>query len=88
MIERFQADLIVYQAGMDCHQKDKYGSKWFTTELLYQRDQAVFRMAKQKGIPILFVLAGGYQPLEELVPLHVNTFIAANVTYCSDHKNH
>ncbi len=85
MIERFQADLIVYQAGMDGRQKDKYDSKWFTTELLYQRDQAVFRMAKQKRIPILFVLAGGYQPLEELVPLHVNTFIAADVTYFSDH---
>ncbi|MBK0062969.1 MULTISPECIES: histone deacetylase [unclassified Acinetobacter] len=84
LIERYQTDLIVYQAGMDCHQKDKYGSKWLTTELLYQRDQYVFEMAKKKRIPLLFVLAGGYQPLKDLVPLHVNTFIAANKVYFSD----
>lgn len=74
-------DLIIYQAGMDCHQHDKYGSKWLTTELLFERDQLVFDMAKKMKIPLLFVLAGGYQALEALVPLHVNTFKAANAIY-------
>ncbi len=32
-------------------------------------------------IPMLFVLAGGYQALDDLVPLHVNTFKAANEVY-------
>ncbi|MGJ8757250.1 histone deacetylase [Acinetobacter sp. HC8-3S] len=78
---RWEADLIIYQAGMDCHQLDKYGSKWFTTELLFERDRLVFEMAKKMKIPMLFVLAGGYQELEDLVPLHVNTFKAANEIY-------
>ncbi len=78
---RWEADLIIYQAGMDCHQLDKYGSKWFTTELLFERDRLVFEMAKKMKIPMLFVLAGGYQKLEDLVPLHVNTFKAANEIY-------
>ena len=77
----WEADLIIYQAGMDCHQLDKYGSKWFTTELLYERDRLVFEMAKKMKIPLLFVLAGGYQQLDNLVPLHVNTFKAANEIY-------
>ena len=77
----WEADLIIYQAGMDCHQLDKYGSKWFTTELLYERDRLVFEMAKKMKIPLLFVLAGGYQALDDLVPLHVNTFKAANEIY-------
>jgi acetoin utilization deacetylase AcuC-like enzyme len=77
----WEADLIIYQAGMDCHQLDKYGSKWFTTELLYERDRLVFEMAKKMKIPLLFVLAGGYQELDYLVPLHVNTFKAANEIY-------
>ena len=77
----WEADLIIYQAGMDCHQLDKYGSKWFTTELLYERDRLVFEMAKKMKIPLLFVLAGGYQELDNLVPLHVNTFKAANEIY-------
>jgi acetoin utilization deacetylase AcuC-like enzyme len=77
----WEADLIIYQAGMDCHQLDKYGSKWLTTELLYERDRLVFEMAKKMKIPLLFVLAGGYQELDDLVPLHVNTFKAANEIY-------
>ncbi|MHA3053963.1 histone deacetylase [Acinetobacter sp. ANC 4633] len=75
------ADLIVYQAGMDCHQNDRFGSDWFTTALLKKRDHLVFSLAKQNNIPLMFVLAGGYQPLAELVPLHVNTFDAAYEVY-------
>ncbi|MCH7308605.1 histone deacetylase [Acinetobacter sp. NIPH 1852] len=78
---RWDTDLIIYQAGMDCHQHDRYGSKWFTTELLFERDRLVFEMAKKMNIPLLFVLAGGYQPLADLVPLHVNTFKAATEIY-------
>ncbi|ENX38847.1 hypothetical protein [Acinetobacter courvalinii] len=81
---RWEADLMVYQAGMDCHQHDKYGSRWLTTELLFERDRIVFDMAKKMKIPLLFVLAGGYQALDDLVPLHVNTFKAANEIYFSN----
>lgn len=41
------ADLIIYQAGMDCHQHDRFGSAWFTTELLKHRDHLVFSLAKK-----------------------------------------
>ncbi|MCU4577243.1 histone deacetylase [Acinetobacter courvalinii] len=81
---RWEADLMIYQAGMDCHQHDKYGSKWLTTELLFERDRIVFDMAKKMKIPLLFVLAGGYQALDDLVPLHINTFKAANEIYFSN----
>ncbi|WP_312050005.1 histone deacetylase [Acinetobacter courvalinii] len=81
---RWEADLMIYQAGMDCHQHDKYGSRWMTTELLFERDRIVFDMAKKMKIPLLFVLAGGYQALDDLVPLHVNTFKAANEIYFSN----
>ena len=81
---RWEADLMIYQAGMDCHQHDKYGSRWLTTELLFERDRIVFDMAKKMKIPLLFVLAGGYQALDDLVPLHVNTFKAANEIYFSN----
>jgi hypothetical protein len=44
----------------------------------------VFRFRRSEKIPVLFVLAGGYQtPIEEkLVPLHLNTFKAAYEAYC------
>lgn len=75
------ADLIIYQAGADCHQKDPFGSAWFTKGMMYERDFTVFENVSQMGIPLMFVLAGGYQQMETLVPLHVNTFKAANMVY-------
>ena len=73
----WQADLMIYQAGMDCHQADPFGSAWFSSELLRKRDEMVFSLAKKHDIPIMFVLAGGYQPLDDLVRLHLQTFDAA-----------
>lgn len=79
----WKTDLIIYQAGVDCHQKDPFGSHWFDSDTLYQRDKLVFEFAKQAQIPLCFVLAGGYQEMTQLVNLHVNTFIAANEVYFS-----
>lgn len=82
-IKQWETDLIIYQAGVDCHQDDPYGSKWFNSEHLYFRDKLVFEFAKKHNIPILFVLAGGYQHFDTLIQLHLNTFIAANQVYFS-----
>ena len=77
----WKADIIIYQAGMDCHKDDPYGSSWFTTELIQKRDEMVFNLAKKSGIPIMFVLAGGYQNLEALATLHAGTFHSAHKIY-------
>jgi len=79
--KEWKADIIIYQAGMDCHQADPYGSAWFTTELIQKRDEMVFNLAKREEIPIMFVLAGGYQELESLTKLHVETFHIAHRIY-------
>lgn len=79
--QEWGADLIIYQAGADCHQKDPFGSLWLTSDMMYERDFTVFKRIKELGIPLLFVLAGGYQALETLIPLHVNTFKAAKSVY-------
>lgn len=71
------ADLLVYQAGVDCHRDDPLTGIGASTEALVQRDTRVFRFCRVRQLPVLFVLAGGYQEMESLVPLHVNTFRAA-----------
>ena len=78
------ADLIIYQAGMDCHQDDPHGSAWFSTKLIEQREALVFSLAKESQTPMLFVLAGGYQQLSQLIPLHVRTFEIAQAVYYPD----
>ena len=78
------ADLIIYQAGMDCHQADPFGSTWFTTELIAEREKLVFNLTKAHNFPVLFVLAGGYQKLSNLLELHLSTFRAAYQAYYND----
>jgi acetoin utilization deacetylase AcuC-like enzyme len=82
--KEWQADLIIYQAGADPHVDDPVSSGTMTTDQLLERDRIVFRFCKAEKIPVLFVLAGGYQtPIEEkLLPLHLNTFKAAYEEYC------
>jgi acetoin utilization deacetylase AcuC-like enzyme len=77
--ERFKPDLILYQAGVDCHEDDPLGATGATTETLRLRDREVFDWVTTARIPCMFVLAGGYQePIgERLVPLHVQTFTEA-----------
>jgi acetoin utilization deacetylase AcuC-like enzyme len=79
MVESFRPDLLLYQAGADPHRNDPLGSLGMTTEQLLERDRVVFEFCRRKGLPVLFVLAGGYQePIaEKLLPLHLNTFRAA-----------
>ena len=84
--EEWQADIIIYQAGMDCHQADPYGSAWFSTEFIQKREEVVFSMAKKAGTPLMFVLAGGYQNLDDLVKLHVSTFQIAHQVYYGENK--
>ena len=75
-IDEWEPGLVVYQAGADPHVNDPLGSVGLTTEQMRERDRYVFEGLRERNIPALFVLAGGYQrPMRErLVPLHVNTF--------------
>jgi acetoin utilization deacetylase AcuC-like enzyme len=79
----WEADLIIYQAGMDCHQNDPFGSSWFSTELIRKREEMVFSLAKKHRIPLMFVLAGGYQNMKDLIDLHVSTFDIAHRIYAN-----
>jgi len=83
IMDRFEPDLVIYQAGADPHIDDPLGSLGMITEQMYNRDKKVFTKLKASNIPTMFVLAGGYQtPIEEkLVPLHLNTFKAAHEVY-------
>ena len=67
-------DIVLYQAGADPHIDDPLGG-FLTTEQLRIRDQRLFEGLKQRGIPIAWVLAGGYQkPLEKVLEIHDNTY--------------
>ena len=75
-------DLVIYNAGMDPHENcSTGGAAGITTSVLQQREQMLFTWAKEAGVPVSFVLAGGYSGRTltkgELVNLHRLTLNAA-----------
>jgi acetoin utilization deacetylase AcuC-like enzyme len=78
-------DIVLYQAGADPHIQDPLGG-WLTTEQLYLRDRRVFELLNQKGIPVVWNLAGGYQverdgSIPKVLEIHNNTMRACAETY-------
>ena len=77
-------DLVIYNAGMDPHERcSTGGAAGITTEVLRKREEMVFTWAREHGYPVSFALAGGYSggrlSREELVDLHRMTIQAATL---------
>ncbi len=78
--ERFA--LVLYNAGMDPHEDCVTGGlSGMTTDVLAEREETVFRWAHERGVPVAFVLAGGYRNAQltrdRLASLHAMTVDAA-----------
>ena len=66
--------ILLYQAGADPHVDDPLGG-FLTTEQMKARDDIVFAFAKDKKIPVVWCLAGGYQrDLKKVLALHEQTY--------------
>jgi len=75
-------DLVLYQAGADPYREDPYSPLLLDHEDLRERDRWVFAWAQRHGLPIAWVLAGGYTPdVAKVVGVHVGTFEAARAVF-------
>jgi acetoin utilization deacetylase AcuC-like enzyme len=71
-------DLVLYQAGADPYREDPYSPLLLDHDDLRERDRFVFAWAKAQGLPLAWVLAGGYtKDVSKVVGVHVGTFDAA-----------
>lgn len=78
--ERFDFEMVLYQAGVDNLKEDTLGTFSLSFEGLMERDQLVFEFAK--GKPLAMGIGGGYaKPIELTVEAHVNTFRVAKEFY-------
>lgn len=78
LVQSAPPDLLLFQAGADPLAKDPYSPLSLTATDLRNRDEAVFRFAKAAGIPVAWVLAGGYSPeILDIIEVHKNTALAA-----------
>lgn len=81
LLARHAPELILYQAGADSHERDPKSLSDFEDHNLVERDLEVFSMARRRGIPIVFVVAGGYQMATEIARINEATVRCALKIY-------
>jgi len=75
-------DVLLYQAGADPYYEDPYSPLNLNHDDLLARDRRVFEFTKAHGIPVAWVLAGGYtSDVSKVVRVHLNTFAAWREVY-------
>jgi acetoin utilization deacetylase AcuC-like enzyme len=79
-------ELIVYVAGADPFRNDRLGGLALTFAGLRARDRMVFSAARDRRVPVVVVLAGGYAvDVEDTVEIHVGTVIECQ--NCQNRRN-
>jgi acetoin utilization deacetylase AcuC-like enzyme len=69
------ADILFYQAGVDCLAGDRLGRMSLTHRGLLLRDARVFALARARSVPLVVTLGGGYgRDLGATVEAHANVY--------------
>ena len=76
------ADLAIYLAGADPYSGDRLGRMAVSKAGLARRDEIVFSLCREWGLPVAVAMAGGYAPdVEDIVDIHLQTLkIAAGIS--------
>lgn len=75
VLDAAQADAIFYQAGVDALAEDTLGRLSLTRAGLRARDRYVFETARDRGLPVVLTMGGGYaKPIEPTLEAHVGTY--------------
>ena len=77
-------DIVFYLGGADPFEKDKLGRLSLTFEGLKRRDEAVLRFARERDVPIVTVMSGGYaKDMNDTVEIHCNTIRAVKKVFAN-----
>jgi acetoin utilization deacetylase AcuC-like enzyme len=80
-------ELIVYVAGADPFKNDRLGGLAMTFAGLRARDRMVFSAARDRNVPVVVVLAGGYAvDVEDTVEVHVGTVVECQIAKTQEIK--
>jgi len=82
VLDAADADIVFYQGGVDPLAQDALGRLRLTHEGLRARDRMVLTAARDRGIPVVLTLGGGYaRPLDASVEAHCGTYREANAAF-------
>lgn len=77
-----EPDLVFYLGGADPYECDKLGRLGLTIEGLRRRDEMVLSFAREKEIPIVTTMSGGYaKDINDTVEIHCNTIRAVKKVF-------
>ncbi len=75
ILSRFAPDLVFYLAGVDPVRGDRYGRLALTEAGLRRRERRVLSTCRERRLPVVVTLAGGYAPTpERTAELHAIVF--------------
>jgi len=60
ILDGFRCELVFYLAGVDVARGDRYGRLLLSEEGVRARDRYVIRAVRERGLPLVLTLAGGY----------------------------
>jgi acetoin utilization deacetylase AcuC-like enzyme len=82
VIDAFEPDFILYQAGVDPHRDDCLGRLGLSDDGLQARDRFVAQAARRRGLPLASALGGGYgQDRAAVARRHVRSMLALAAGY-------
>ena len=77
-------DIVFYLGGADPFEGDKLGRLSLTFEGLMRRDEMVLNFAKERYVPIVTVMSGGYgKDINDTVEIHSNTIRAVKKVFAN-----
>ncbi len=75
ILEEFNPDFLFYQCGVDILESDKLGKLKVTQNGIRLRDEFVLNCAKQRNIPLVCSMGGGYsKEVRDIVNAHMHVF--------------
>jgi acetoin utilization deacetylase AcuC-like enzyme len=74
ILDGFRPEMVFYQAGVDPYERDQLGKLKLTIDGLRRRDQFVLESCRQRRLPVVTTMGGGYaNPIGATVEAHCNT---------------
>lgn len=75
VLDEFKPELVLFLAGVDVLDTDKYGKLCLTQADCRHRDELIFKWCKERNIPVAVTMGGGYSPqIKHIVDAHCQTF--------------
>lgn len=84
LLDGYDPQLVLYDAGADVHAGDRLGHMALSDEGLLARDRYVVSQARERGIPLVGVIGGGYdRDIARLAARHRSLFTACSEVLCA-----